>query len=79
MHLIRASRRFVNFVYHDDWFESEFERFLQHELCLGHRSFLSVNYENHGIDRTQHPLYLRTEISVTGCIHNVNFGVLIIN
>jgi hypothetical protein len=61
---------------HDDG-QIQIQRFLKHELCLGHGSFIGIHYQYHAVHHLEHTLYLAAEVSVSGGIDDVDFCVFI--
>ena len=73
---IRAGTRAVDLVDDDDGVETALEGFGRDKTRLGHRAIHGIDQQQHRIHHGQHPLYLSTEISVTGRIHDVNAVVV---
>ena len=69
----------VHLVDHHDDLVSQLQGLLEDEPGLGHGAFCGVHQQKDAVDHFQDPLYLTTEVGMARRIHNINFGVFIMN
>src|SRR3989344_1176279 len=72
-------RGLVYFVDDDYRLDAQFQRFLEHETRLRHRTFLRVYHKQHRINAPQYALDFAAEIRVAWSINDVYFRILIEN
>ena len=71
-HPIGARTGTVDFVDHNDDFQTQRERFFGHKTRLRHRALNCVNQQQRAVDHRQHTLNFATEIGVAGRVNNVD-------
>ena len=69
---------FIHLVDQKDRLQAAFQRLLQNESCLRHRTFSRVNQKNNGINCLDDTLNFRREVSVAWCIDNVDLVIFIL-
>ena len=67
---------FVEFIYQEDRVESLFQRLIEHETCLRHRSLAAVHEQYDRIHSLHDTLDLRRKVSMSRCIDNINFHII---
>ena len=70
---LRVAVRLVDLVDNNNRLQAQLDCFLQHEACLWHGAFESINHQQHTVGHIEHALHLATEIAVARCVDNVDF------
>ena len=79
MHLFRAAVRFVHLINHHDRFQSDFQCFLQHETCLRHRTFKSIDQQDTSVSHIKYTFHFSSEVTMPRSINNVNLSSFVID
>ena len=79
LHLVGAAVEFIDFVDDYDRFEVEFQRLLQHEARLWHRTFEGIHEQQHAVCHVQYALHLTAEIGVARSVNYIDFVALVFN
>jgi len=69
---VRRGARAVDLVEHDDGSESQPQRAHEHVAGLGHRAFIRIDDQQHGIRHGQHALDFSGEVRVAGGVDDVD-------
>ena len=76
---VRARAGAVDFVDHDDGFQSQRERLARHKPRLRHRAFDRIDQQQHAVNHRQHALDLAAEVGVTGGVDDVDADAFVIH
>jgi len=79
MHLVNASVAPIDFIDNNNGLQVEFQRILQHEARLGHRTFDSINEQNATIGHIENTLHLAAEVRMSWGVDNINLDATIID
>src|SRR5687767_11751442 len=66
-----ASIGTLNLVDHDDHAKPQAKCLAQHETCLWHWAFSSVDQKQRAINHVQYALYFAAKVGMAWCINNV--------
>ena len=69
----------IHLIDHNNRLFTQCQCLLQHETCLGHRSFKCIHQQQYTIGHVQNTLYFTTEIGVTRGVDDIDFGALPLN
>ena len=72
-----AGGRFVDFVNHDNGFQTECKGFLGHEAGLRHRAFLRVHQQHHTVHHAQHAFHFAAEVGMSRGVHDVDVATVV--
>ena len=79
VHLLGTAVRLVHLVDHHYRFQSDFQCLLQHETCLGHGTFESIDQKDATVCHIQHTFHLAAEVGVSRRVNDINLCTLIID
>ena len=79
VHFFRTAVGFIYLIYYHDWFQADFQCFLQDETGLWHRAFEGVYQQDTAVGHIQHTFYFATEVTVSRSINNINFGAVVVD
>ena len=68
----------VDLIHHDNHGVTEFERLLQHEARLRHRSLVGVDKQHYAVDHFEYALHLAAEVRVSRGVDDVDFVVSVL-
>ena len=69
----------VDLVDHHDHAVTQLQGAAEHEARLGHSALGGVNQQNNAVDHLQNTLHLAAEVGMARGVHNVDFGVAILD
>ena len=79
VHFVGAAVEFIHLIDYDDGLLPHFQRLLQHETRLRHRTFKGIDQQQHAVGHVEHTLHLTAEIGVARSVDNIDFHALIGN
>ena len=79
IYFFRTTVRFVYLVHHNDGFQTNLQSFLQHETCLGHRTFESIHQQDTSVCHVQYTLHFTSEVTVSRSINDIDFSSFVID
>ena len=79
IYLFRTTVRFVYLVHYNNGFQTNLQSFLQHETCLGHRTFESIHQQDTSVRHIQHTFHLTSEVAVSRSINDIDFCSFVID
>ena len=68
----------VDFIDNNDDFEPESQCFIQHEPCLGQRTFCSINKKQCAVSKVQNAFDLSAEVTVPRGVDHVDLGIPVV-
>ncbi len=79
LHFVGTAVVFVDLVDDHHGFQPHLDGFLQHETCLRHRAFKSVDKQQAAVGHVEHTFHLAAEVGVSRGVDDVDFSVLVID
>ena len=78
IYLLGTAVGLVHLVHYNYWLKSYLQCFLQHETCLRHGAFKSVDKQDAAVGHVEHALNLASEVAVTRSVNDVDFCILVL-
>lgn len=75
--LHERGRRLVDLVYDNNWFKVELKRLVEHESCLRHGAFGSVDEQQYAVCEFEHAFDLSAEVAVSRGVDDIYLDVLV--